>query len=277
MKETVRKGFSRLILSEPGPSKMDDERPPCPMKSEKPVTNEETLETTPSPTEDGPKPESQNHDDTKHNSDSSKDFESDDSTDDSNDPFETIMGKLNEIDAELKKVVNSNHELSNYMLTDDVVAAFNRSFIRATSETKENTEKQLLKDFAGCNETYLKMIGEMKEAYSDSSDVLEVLDYMEAFSYEIENMLMRWNVMPFENDSVVSGEIRIVKSEPTDDESLNMRIKTTITRGYRYGNNVLLPQSAVVYKYEASKQESALEFLSETDESKTENNETNDE
>lgn len=240
----MKKGFSRFIQNEPVQSKHQEQRPDWSDKSS-PIQEERASVVEPdSKVDETEIPEELAESEYSESTEESPPL-------DANQPdsLTTIESKIDEITAEVKELTELRQDLSKFMMTGDVIDAINRSLTRATTETRETTEKQLLKDFAGCNETYLKMIGEMRAAYSESSEVLQVLDYMEAFSYEIENMLMRWNVMPFENKTAITGEIRVVKTEPTDAREKDMEIKTSVSRGYRYGEYVLLPQSAIVYKY----------------------------
>ena len=149
----MKKGFSRFIQNEPVQSKHQEQRPDWSDKSS-PIQEERASVVEPdSKVDETEIPEELAESEYSESTEESPPL-------DANQPdsLTTIESKIDEITAEVKELTELRQDLSKFMMTGDVIDAINRSLTRATTETRETTEKQLLKDFAGCNETYLKMI-----------------------------------------------------------------------------------------------------------------------
>lgn len=150
-------------------------------------------------------------------------------------------------------------DISEYLIAKDAVSALTRSIQRATEETRRETLVRVLKDFAYCNEFALKTIRETREIYGFTEEVQKALDYIEGISFEMENVLIRWDVTPFEFDTFTSGSMKVTKVVPTDDELLDMKVKQTIFRGYMLGESVLIPQDVTIYRYARREQPTSNE------------------
>lgn len=91
---------------------------------------------------------------------------------------------------------------------------------------------------------------------SDKWDDMSLEDLKREYQYTMEDLtdlLEQQNVDPYQSIAGDSfdGAIHQPKIEITDDETLDKKIKQSVSEGYKKGDKVLIPERVIVYQYRA--------------------------
>ena len=83
---------------------------------------------------------------------------------------------------------------------------------------------------------------------------MSVEDVKREYQYTLEDitdLLEQQNVDPYQSDpgDVFDASIHQPKIEITADETLDKKVKSSISEGYKKGSKVLIPERVIVYQY----------------------------
>ena len=89
---------------------------------------------------------------------------------------------------------------------------------------------------------------------SDKWNDMSVEDVKREYQYTLEDitdLLEQQNVDPYQSDpgDVFDASIHQPKIEITADETLDKKVKSSISEGYKKGSKVLIPERVIVYQY----------------------------
>ena len=96
----------------------------------------------------------------------------------------------------------------------------------------------------------------VKITSSDDWANMSADDLRREYQYSLEDisdLLEQQNVDPFSSEpgDAFDAAIHQAKVEITDDESLDKKVKSSLSEGYKKGDTVLIPERVIVYQYKA--------------------------
>ena len=138
---------------------------------------------------------------------------------------------------------------SQNVLKKDLIDSLSMSISKASDETRREAIRSILKDVANTTELYRKFIADMRKDYADVPESPMIMNDFETFSIHLENILYLRDVDIFEQEDFDKTRMKVISVKETSDKELDMKIAEVKSRGYALGDQVLVPQSVILYKY----------------------------
>lgn len=133
-------------------------------------------------------------------------------------------------------------------LKDEWIDKMHRELDGYRNGAAEKSVDELIKQVIKVKRGMVRLAGDEKWESMSADEVRRQYEYL---IEDITDLLELQNV-----DSYVTPEgepfdasIHQCKVETTDDESLDKRVKMSVSEGYKKGDRVLIPERVVVYKY----------------------------